>query len=395
MTSRAADGAHQPQQQKDGSKPRPGQPPEEAQNFNPREVPPGEKPDKKAAKERHTNSQEPEEQPKNIDKESDKANAKSLRNDQQPNKKGDEKSDVGDAEETKRTFDKNSRLSQKGTDEPGAKQRTEQQDSASKSGKEQSSPENQSGRPQQGKEGDPKSSKQSQDGQPQQGQKGQAAKQGQNGQQSQNAQAGKDGQPSQDGEGKPGEPGKSQTPGKQSGGNKPSKSGGQSAAPGMASGKGTNNGGGGHNNGTGTGDGEGLVDTEKEANLDYARKATDLILKRLEGQLSRGKVDENVLKELGWTKDEVRRFVERMRRQAQKEQGGNTPADEARRLQFEETLRSLDLKQSPKSRSSSGLQKVGGIEMESRRSAPPAEYRELYDAFTKSLSKQSSPRDKK
>jgi hypothetical protein len=163
----------------------------------------------------------------------------------------------------------------------------------------------------------------------------------------------------------------------------------------MGNGNGTNTGGGGHNNGTGNGQGEGLVNTEKEANLEYARKATDLILNRLQGQLSRGKVDESLLKELGWTKDEVRRFVERMRRQAQSEQGGNTPADEARRLQWEETLRSLELKRSPRSRSGIGVKKIGGLEIEGRRSTPPPEFRELYDAYTKSLSNSQTPRDKK
>ena len=153
----------------------------------------------------------------------------------------------------------------------------------------------------------------------------------------------------------------------------------------MGNGKGTNNGGGGHNSGNGSGDGEGLVNTEKQANVDYARKATDLMLNRLQGQLSRGKMDEKLLKDLGWTKDEVRRFVDRMRRQMQSEQGGNSPADEARRLQLLETLKSLDLRQGPKARSGRGLQKVGGDEIESRRSTPPAEYKEQYDAFTRSV----------
>jgi hypothetical protein len=83
-----------------------------------------------------------------------------------------------------------------------------------------------------------------------------------------------------------------------------------------------------------------------------------------------------------------------MRRQAQSEQGGNSPADEARRLQYEETLRSLELKQSPKNRSGSGLQKVGGAEIGSRRSTPPPEFREQYEAFLKSINGQT-PRDKK
>jgi hypothetical protein len=151
------------------------------------------------------------------------------------------------------------------------------------------------------------------------------------------------------------------------------------------------NSGGGFNNGSSNGPGEGLVDTTKEANLDYAKKATDLVLRRLDDQLKRGEVDEKVQEELGWTKDQIRRFVERMKKQAQAADEPNSPAAEARRLQFEETLKSLNLRSPAKSRSSQAVPKSNDAEMESKRSIPPPEYRDLYNAFTKSLARPAPP----
>ena len=68
-----------------------------------------------------------------------------------------------------------------------------------------------------------------------------------------------------------------------------------------------------------------------------------------------------------------------------------------RRLQFEETLKSLNLHSPSKARSSQAVPKTNDAEIESKRSIPPPEYRDLYNAFTKSLAKQapSSTDDKK
>jgi hypothetical protein len=370
-----------------------------------RDVPQGDERDQKSkAKNRPAQSQDLEELPKGVDQPTDKLHAKSARDQQQPNNKGDEQSGEGKDGDTKRTQDKNSRLSQEGTDKPGAKELTTKQDPAAKNGREQ--PADQASGQQQGKpDKAPKSGDPAQSGQPEKGSAAKPGQQPQDGQASPNSpqkdsqsadgqakpssQSGKSGK---NAEGKPGEPGQNPPQG-QKGGDKPSKGG--SPAAGMGNGKGTNDGGGGHNNGNGSGDGEGLVNTEKQANVDYARHATDLMLNRLQGQLSRGQVDDKLLKDLGWTKDEVRRFVDRMRRQMQSEQGSNSPADETRRLQLLETLKSLDLRQGPKARSGRGLQKVGGVEFESRRSTPPAEYKEQYDAFTRSVGQPTAPREKK
>ncbi len=360
------------------------------QNLKPGDVPPGAKPDEKAKNNQPPRSQVPEETPKGVDRKKDQPQAKSLRNEQQPTDRGDQQSYVGKTGDTQSTSDKNSPLSQEGSDKPGAKQKATRQNQDSKTGQEQPSKGEKSAPQQPSQPGNPPKPGE----QPQPGEQGQPGEKGQNGQPGQKSQQGDKGQPSKSGDEKSSQPGQGQPSPNPAGGKQPSGAPGKSPAGGLGSGEGSENGGGGHNNGNGNGEGEGLVDTRKEANIDFARKATDLILDRLDKQLSRGKVDENVLKELGWTKDEVRRFVERMRRQAQSAQGGSTPADDARRLQFEETLRSLDLKHTAKNRSGSGLQKAGTAEIERPSSQLPANRSRVYDWYAKQaeyFSKQPDP----
>ena len=47
------------------------------------------------------------------------------------------------------------------------------------------------------------------------------------------------------------------------------------------------------------------------ANLEYARKQTDLVLEKLSEQMKRKKVDKDLLKKLGWSEDDLRKFVDR------------------------------------------------------------------------------------
>lgn len=76
-----------------------------------------------------------------------------------------------------------------------------------------------------------------------------------------------------------------------------------------------------------------------EANLEYARKQTDLILDELSEQLEKQEVDRKLLDKLGWTEQELKQFVQRWqqrRRLAERQTGGKQQLDEA--------LRSLGLK---------------------------------------------------
>ncbi|MBN1853377.1 MAG: hypothetical protein JW829_11660, partial [Pirellulales bacterium] len=79
-----------------------------------------------------------------------------------------------------------------------------------------------------------------------------------------------------------------------------------------------------------------------EANLDYAQKQTNLILDRLSDQLQKRSVDEELLKKLGWSEDDLRRFVERWTQRKRAAQGDLSDAADARR-ELDENLRSLGL----------------------------------------------------
>ncbi len=146
---------------------------------------------------------------------------------------------------------------------------------------------------------------------------------------------------------------------------------------------------------SGEGDGGGSEAAAAEkANLEYSRKAANLVLQRLQKELERGEVDDDLLKELGWTPDDLRKFSDRLQRQLQKKNSEQTPESLARRRQFEEMLKGLDLKSTGSKRRSTVTKKQSIDGIGSRRLPVPAEYREAYEAYTKSLSKRSQ-REKK
>lgn len=123
-----------------------------------------------------------------------------------------------------------------------------------------------------------------------------------------------------------------------------------------------------------------------EANLEHAKEAANLVLKRLESELERGEVDPQLLDELGWTQDEVRKFTDRLKNKLDTEPA-DTPESIARRRQFEETLKTLDLKSAYGPRQDSGTRSTRSDSISVRRSQVPAEYRDDYDAFTRSRAK--------
>jgi hypothetical protein len=79
------------------------------------------------------------------------------------------------------------------------------------------------------------------------------------------------------------------------------------------------------------------------ANLEYARKQTDLVLEKLSEQLNRTGADDDLLKKLGWTKEDLQRFVDRWRQRKEAAQRSEPAADAARR-DLDDALRSLGLR---------------------------------------------------
>jgi len=190
------------------------------------------------------------------------------------------------------------------------------------------------------------------------------------------------------------------------GGGQSSKSGGESAAgnqsgageagdpkPGMSSGSKPGAGGAG-SSGPGAapaegshGQGSGGESTPEAANLENRKKATNLALKRLQETLERGAIDPELQKELGFTDDELRTFMDRLEERLADNGDDNSPEAQARRRQFEQLLKGIDL-QTETSKRAAGTGEgpsTSGFSTSGR--TAPAEYRAAEKRYRESLNK--------
>ncbi|MCU0961144.1 MAG: hypothetical protein MUF48_13645 [Pirellulaceae bacterium] len=114
-------------------------------------------------------------------------------------------------------------------------------------------------------------------------------------------------------------------------------------------------------------------------NLDYARRATDLVLERL--RQDQKEPDPALLESLGWSAEDLRRFVARWEelKRAAREEG---PAAQA---ELEDALRSLGLRPTTAGarRGSSENDQQRGLRDAGRGAPPPPEYRDLFNAYKK------------
>jgi hypothetical protein len=123
------------------------------------------------------------------------------------------------------------------------------------------------------------------------------------------------------------------------------------------------------------------------ANLEYARKQTDLVLETLADQMKRKKVDPRLLDKLGWTEADLKRFLDRWQ-QLKAAADANSPdsaADEAQR-ELDDALRSLGLR-----RGQLGESKVSDDTnrnlRQGYRGAVPLEYQERLRAYNQGVSR--------
>jgi hypothetical protein len=134
---------------------------------------------------------------------------------------------------------------------------------------------------------------------------------------------------------------------------------------------------------------------EEEANLEYARKATNLVLQKLKSKLERGEVDQELLDEMGWkNKGDVERFVKFLE-SGLKAQQDESPEEMARRLQFEETLKNVRMGTQTERRAGSPGETRTIRQTATKNVRVPSEWLKAYGAYTRGLSKQSEPADAK
>jgi len=122
--------------------------------------------------------------------------------------------------------------------------------------------------------------------------------------------------------------------------------------------------------------------------VDDAAKAAGLALRRLQKDLERGEVDPKLLEQLGWTKDELKSFVDRMQKQLEERELNDQQQRERSLSQksFEEMLRSLDVESTGKTREGSSAKDRDQQDTTGRQSTPPGRYRQQYEMYQRSVS---------
>lgn len=127
------------------------------------------------------------------------------------------------------------------------------------------------------------------------------------------------------------------------------------------------------------------VDPEADrANLEYARRATEMVLNHLKDEAHRP--DPELLKRLGWTPEDLAEFLRRWQALARAAE-----EDPAGRRELDEALRSLGLRDPAVRKRSGGStsDQQRDLRDAGNRSSPPPAYRELFDAFRKGAARAS------
>lgn len=122
-----------------------------------------------------------------------------------------------------------------------------------------------------------------------------------------------------------------------------------------------------------------------DANLEYARKQTDLVLDKLADQMKKKRVDEGLLKDLGWSETELKKFIERwQQRKAAAEK--NDEAGETARRELDDALRSLGLRRGELEQNAMQRDTMRDLR-EGYRGPVPTEYKDRLRAYNQGVSR--------
>lgn len=126
----------------------------------------------------------------------------------------------------------------------------------------------------------------------------------------------------------------------------------------------------------------GELEPGDEANLDFARQQSDLVLDRLEDQLDKDQVDQEMLEKLGWSKADLRKFVDRWKelKNAAEQEG---PAGDEAQQKLDDALLSLGLRPGQRGFQSQAIQEKLRALKDSYRGQTPLEYADRVRAYIK------------
>lgn len=121
-----------------------------------------------------------------------------------------------------------------------------------------------------------------------------------------------------------------------------------------------------------------------EANLEYARRQTELTLEKLSDQLRNKEVDQKMLDKLGWSEDDLKKFVERwQQRHAAAKQ--DDPQAKSARQELDQALKSLGLRPRELSAKTEREQDTMRDLQEGNRGKTPLEWQEWLRAYSQGV----------
>lgn len=132
--------------------------------------------------------------------------------------------------------------------------------------------------------------------------------------------------------------------------------------------------------------------TAEQADLANKRKATDLALKRLRSQLERGETPQELMDELGYTQQDLERFMQKLEQRLADPGLDHSPESEAARRQFDSILKGIDYQSSGQKRAAGTHERKASRSAGSENRLAPPQYRRDSEAYKENLSREGTGR---
>ena len=145
-----------------------------------------------------------------------------------------------------------------------------------------------------------------------------------------------------------------------------------------------------HSGKTGNAPGSSDQLTPEQADLQNKKKATELALKRLQNQLERGETPQELMNELGYTEQDLERFMHRLQERLADPGLDRSPESEAARRQFDSILKGIDYGSSGEMRGGGERERKASQSSGSGNRLAPPQYRRDSEAYKERLSRQGS-----
>ena len=130
---------------------------------------------------------------------------------------------------------------------------------------------------------------------------------------------------------------------------------------------------------------EGVSSPQEEVDMENRKKAASLALRELEKELSRGKQPKELMEELGYSEEDLENFLKQFDQDLNQGVDQQSPEAQARRRQFEELLKGIDVGADGDLRSGGDQPRNASQSSGSNRRPTPRKYEASEEAFRKRI----------